>query len=176
VDGGYPDHRPRPGGAEAAQYAAAGSPFRPANRPLATVDELRHIRGVSDAVAAHVAPYVTVWSDGTIDVNAAPEPVLAALPGVGGDLARAFVAHRAATGLFRSFGEATSFLASGGTSGVGLVGVRATTVPTRLLIVSRGWETGRPLTREVQAVIELRGLGTSRTPQLVLRHWTERDR
>lgn len=171
-----PDDAAVPGGAEAAEYAAAGSPFLPPNRPLATVDELRHVRGMNDELAGRIAPYVTVWGDGAVDVNMAPEPVLAALPGVGADLARALVAQRTGAGLFRTFGEATSFLASGGTSGVGLVGVRATIAPTRLLIVSRGWEPGHPLTREVQAAIELRGFAPGRAPQVLLRHWSERDR
>lgn len=171
-----PDDERRPGGAEAADYAAAAAPFRPANGPLQSVDELMRIRNVTPAVAASVAPWVTVWSDAAIDVNMAPEPVLAALPGVGAALARALVAHRATAGLFRSFGEATAFLSSGGTSGVGLVGVRTMTVPTHILIVSRGWEEGHPLSHEVQAAVELRGLGPGRPPQLVLRAWHERDR
>src|SRR6266704_284753 len=44
-----------------------------------------------------------------------------------------------------------------------------TTLPRRILVVSRGWETGHPLTHEIQAVFDVDG------PVLTLRFWTERD-
>ena len=47
----------RPDGAEAADYDRAGSPFRPANRPLQRLDELTRIKGFSDSLAARVAPF-----------------------------------------------------------------------------------------------------------------------
>jgi hypothetical protein len=45
-----------------------------------------------------------------------------------------------------------------------------TIAPTRLMVVSRGWQQGAPLTREIQAVyIVLAGA-------LTLESWEERDR
>lgn len=41
--------------------------------------------------------------------------------------------------------------------------------PSRLVVVSRGWQRGHPLTHEVQAVYAVQG------PRLVFVHWRERD-
>jgi len=46
--------------------------------PLDRLGELAHIPGIDDSLALAVAPYVTVWSDGFVNINSAPEPVLAA--------------------------------------------------------------------------------------------------
>ncbi len=50
-----------------------------AARPLERVGELTLIPGVTDALAAAVAPFVTVWGDGSIDTSAAAPQVRAAL-------------------------------------------------------------------------------------------------
>jgi type II secretory pathway component PulK len=42
--------------------------------------------------------------------------------------------------------------------------------PSRLVIISRGWLDGHPLTHEIQAVYAISGA------DLVLVHWRERDR
>jgi hypothetical protein len=41
--------------------------------------------------------------------------------------------------------------------------------PSRILVVSRGWQDGHKLTHEIQAVYALNG------PQLTLVRWRERD-
>ncbi len=56
--------------------------------------ELARVPGADDALALAVAPYVTVGSDGLVNVNTAPAAVLAALPGVGPVKARALVGRR----------------------------------------------------------------------------------
>jgi hypothetical protein len=43
------------------------------------------------------------------------------------------------------------------------------TQPTRLMLISRGWQEGHPLTHEIQAVYSLLG------QRLVLQAWWERD-
>ena len=50
-----------------------------AARPLQRLGELALVPGVTDDVASGVAPYVTIWGDGSVDTTAAPEPVRAAL-------------------------------------------------------------------------------------------------
>jgi hypothetical protein len=42
--------------------------------------------------------------------------------------------------------------------------------PSRLLVISRGWQVGRVLTREIQAVFEVSG------SELRLVRWREQDR
>lgn len=163
------DDLERPNGAEAAEYARAGSPFRPTNRPLERLNELPRVLGFSDSLAAALAPYVTVETDGRIDVNAAPESVLAALAGVGPVGARLLVGERERGTIFDSPPMVWHALQHAGNAwGAGDI-ARLTMLPSRILIVSRGWEVGHPLTHEIQAVFDVDG------PVLTLRFWTERD-
>ena len=122
--------------------------------PLERLGELTRVPGVDDSLALAVAPYVTVWSDGTVNVNSAPEPVLTALPAVGSAAARNIVQRRAAGEVFTA----------------GAFGAPVSVMPTRLMLVSRGWQQGHPLTHEIQAVYAVVG------PRLVLEGWEERDR
>jgi type II secretory pathway component PulK len=173
------DDAPREGGAEAAEYAAAGSPYRPPNRPLRSLDDLPRIRGFTDSISLALAPFVTVWGDGRVNVNTAPREVLAAVPALGPDGADAVIAARGAD--------------SGIGSKVGLMGAltqrlerpigaqlgSVTTSADRVLFVSRGWEEGSPLSHEIRAVFEVVRAGAalgSGTPRLELRHWEERLR
>lgn len=154
------DDMVRPGGAELADYVTMDSPYAPLNAPLDRLDDLAHVLHVGDALAASVAPYVTVASDGLVNLNSAPEPVLAALPGIGRARARDIVARRAG-------GE--TFLSAAALTDLGPAYVLVTTAPTRLLIVSRGWLDGHPLTHEIQAFYGIAGT------TLYLMSWRERD-
>lgn len=161
----------RPNGAEAAEYARAGSPFRPTNRPLESLNELPRILGFSDSLAGVFAPYVTVQGDGRIDVNAAPAPVLAAGLGIGARGAALLIAQREGGTVFDSPVMVWAALRQVGASSWGGVDVtHLTMLPRRVLIVSRGWAIDHPLTHEIQAVFEVDG------PAWSLRFWTERDR
>jgi general secretion pathway protein K len=162
------DDRPRPAGAEAADYARAGSPFRPTNCALRRLDELPRIAGFSDELAHKVAPYVTVHGDGRINVNTAPETVLAAIPRLGSAGARNILSWREGGDVFGSIADVYGAFQRA-RIGESIAMSTLATTPTRLLIVSRGWEAGRPLTHEVQAVYDLMG------GELRLRLWTERD-
>ncbi|GEM_PF-2309101 len=138
-------------------------------KPLERVGELVLLPGVSDALALAVAPYVTVWGDPTININSAPEPVLAALPGVGEAAARAIVTRRAAGEVFtRATPEQPPPNASVTFAAAPPAAVVATE-PDHLLIIARGWATGSPLTHEIQAVFAISGM------QLLLEVWQERD-
>ncbi|GAB4190261.1 MAG: type II secretion system minor pseudopilin GspK [Wenzhouxiangellaceae bacterium] len=53
------DSLPRPNGAEAAAYASLQPPYRPANRSLADISELRLISGIDDAVFRRLSPHVS---------------------------------------------------------------------------------------------------------------------
>jgi general secretion pathway protein K len=168
------DRRARPGGAEAAQYAAAGSPFEPPNGPLWRLDELTRIRGFSDSIADLLAPYITVRGVGRINLNTAPRPVLAALPQLGAEGADAVIAARAGGRLLATGDDIrTRFSDQGAATSLPLQSF--TTVAERILVISRGWEDGSPLTHEVQAVLQLQaGAGAGERPRLALVHWTER--
>jgi general secretion pathway protein K len=76
------DDLPRIGGGEREQYIRAGAAVLPPNRDFETLDELRYVLGMTDAILEEARPYLTVTSSGDININAAPEPVLLALPGM----------------------------------------------------------------------------------------------
>jgi general secretion pathway protein K len=158
----------RPLGAEHEAYLRAGSPYVPTNAPLNHLDELRRIRGATDGMVDALAPYVTVSGDLLIDVNAAPETVLAALPGVGPRGASILVSQRR-KGLFASISEVHALLGSDAArSGVTAI-ARLTVAPSRVLLISRGWQPGNPLTHEIQAAYAIVG------QDLRLQSWRERD-
>ncbi len=169
------DDEPRPAGAEADAYIRAGSLFRPPNRPLTRLDELTRIRGFADPLTYAIAPYVTVRGDERINLNTAPEPVLAALPGLGAEGARSLIGRRESGQEFESVASAMDYFRR---SNMRLGGQPQSiaAVPERLLVISRGWHQDSPLTHEIQAVFDLSGLrfGDERL-RIEVSHWTERD-
>lgn len=77
-----PDSDKRPGGAEDVDYLAQQPPYRAANQPLSSIDELRLVRGFNVKVIEALRPHVTVLPEPTptpINVNTAPAAVLAAM-------------------------------------------------------------------------------------------------
>ncbi len=71
----------RAGGAEDIDYLNLNPPYRAANRPMASVDELRLIRGFDAKTVAALVPYVTVLpaTSNNVNVNTASPELLAAL-------------------------------------------------------------------------------------------------
>jgi general secretion pathway protein K len=66
------DDRPVPGGAESAEYRAAGLPFGPKNAPFTSVSELDQVLGMTPATLARIRPLVTVFSSSRgVDLNVA---------------------------------------------------------------------------------------------------------
>ena len=80
-----PDAVPRPLGDESSGNR---------NGPFADVRELRYVRGFPDSRVAGLAPVVTTRGTGVINVNAAPQAVLAALPGINEETVRILIMHR----------------------------------------------------------------------------------
>jgi general secretion pathway protein K len=80
-----PDSNAGPGGAEDIDYLNGNPPYRAANRPLASVEELRLVRGFDLKTFATLAPYVTVLpvASTLVNVNTASPVLLTALvPGL----------------------------------------------------------------------------------------------
>jgi hypothetical protein len=104
-----------------------------------------------------------------VNVNSAPPPVLSALSGLGEANAKSLVAQREAGAVFLPSDQARP------NKGVQISfantppGVLVSTAPSRLLVISRGWQQGSPLTHEIQAVYAVTAA------QLVLQAWQERD-
>ncbi len=133
--------------------------------PIRRLAEFSRVPGIDDSLALAVAPYVTVWGDGLVNINSAPEPVLAALPGLAA-AAPSIVARRQGGEVFATLDPVRQPLAPG----VGTAILQVSTVPSRLMLVSRGWQDGHPLTHEIQAVFAIVG------QRLVLQSSWERDR
>ena len=77
------DAERRLNGAEEGDYRYADYPYLPANRPLASVSELRAVRGMTEPVYLALAPLVTVWPEasGRLNILTCPLPVLRSVNG-----------------------------------------------------------------------------------------------
>lgn len=74
------DSNARAAGAEDIDYLQMPTPYRAANQPLQSVEELRLVRGFTREMVEKLRPWVTVLPQPTeINVNTAPEEVLGAL-------------------------------------------------------------------------------------------------
>jgi type II secretory pathway component PulK len=82
VDWRDADELPLLNGGERDQYLEANLPVLPTNRGFADLDELRHVMGMTQEIYEASVPYLTLRGSTRINVNAAPEPVLLALPGM----------------------------------------------------------------------------------------------
>lgn len=89
-----------PGGAESGYYAVLNPPYAPADAPLVSVTTLRLVRGVTPAVYARLAPYVSALPVRTpVNVNTASAAVLVAvIPGLDMASARRLVSMRGKRG------------------------------------------------------------------------------
>lgn len=69
-----------PGGAEDIEYLSLPQPYRSADQPLQSVDELRLVKGFTAKAVEKLRPFVTALLYYTpVNVNTAPDQVLAAL-------------------------------------------------------------------------------------------------
>ena len=132
--------------------------------PIRRLAELSRVPGIDDSLALAVAPYVTVWSDGLVNINSAPEAVLVALPGVAA-AAPGIVGRREGGEVFATLDP----VHPPSMPGVVAAALLVSTGPSRLMLVSRGWQDGHPLTHEIQAVFAIVGR------RLVLQSSWERD-
>ena len=74
-----------PAGAEDADYALLRPAYGAPNRPLASVSELRGVRGLTPEHHARLAPFVTTLpAPSTLNVNTAPDLLLALMAGATG--------------------------------------------------------------------------------------------
>jgi len=67
-----PDSEVRAGGAEDIDYLNLNPPYRAANRPMASVDELRLVRGFDAQTVRTLLPFVTVLPVATNTINVIP--------------------------------------------------------------------------------------------------------
>ncbi|MGY3149336.1 general secretion pathway protein K [Bradyrhizobium sp. USDA 3397] len=78
-----------------ALYTEAGRTYGPRFAPFRSVDELRLVIGMTDALQAAVAPFTTVWSSsGTVDLSVAKDALLRVLAAGSDNFASAQLAAR----------------------------------------------------------------------------------
>lgn len=112
-----PDSQQRPGGAEDIEYLNLASPYRTANQPLTSIDELRLIKGYTAKVVEALRPNVVVLPQPTsININTALAPVLTALLGESGAAALQPILERRQREPFTEAGQLATMLPAGVTA------------------------------------------------------------
>lgn len=155
-----PDDLHRAQGAERAAYRAVDAAWAPKNGAFDAVEELAGVYGVTPVVYARLAPLLTVAGDGRVNLNSAPAPVLATLPGIDAVAAAAIVARRARTP-YRNVYELAPTLPEPARSAVrdhlGVFVARAAFAPrdVEVWVAARG--AGAPVGAELRAVVALTG-------------------
>jgi type II secretory pathway component PulK len=145
-----------------AEHAAPAAPadtlaasLLPPPGAFSSLDALRAVVGVGEEERALVSPYLTVASDGRINVNTAPEPVLRTLPGVGAEAAAAIAARRREEP-FASVHEVLDAVprsARGPLQGaMAAFEVRAAFAPAQAEVVAEAAPEGSPVTAAVRGV------------------------
>lgn len=151
------DDIPRVNGGEREQYLDAGLPVLPANRDFAELDELRHVMGMTEEIFRRALPHLTLIGSGDVNINAAPEPVLLALPGMTEAAATEILRLREAGELPRSERELRALLPAGAWAPIEArereFG-RATTFTTEAVeILSEGRVEGGPIRVRAHVVV-----------------------
>jgi type II secretory pathway component PulK len=107
------DDIPRIGGGEREEYLKARMPVLPPNRDFAELEELRHVLGMTPELYDEARMYLTLVGSGDVYVNAAPEEVLLALPGMTPPAVTTLLRARAAGQTPRSAGELRALMPAG---------------------------------------------------------------
>lgn len=150
------DDAPRDAGAETSYYAALPEPIKPRDGRLASVEELRYVRGVTPELYTRLLSKIfTVFAGAMrIDVNVAPAEVLRVLPGFPADAAARVVSRREEA-RFRSPVELSQFLGGEGFQ-AGPVPFLSTTSFSRVYTVTSTGRAGGQVVRSVRCVIDMR--------------------
>lgn len=92
-----------PDGAEwGDNYRNLTPPIRPANGPFTSIRELRLVRGIDPHLFARLDSLARIFPEGPVNVNAAPGPVLRALPGLDEEAVGALLGGRSVGDRIRS--------------------------------------------------------------------------
>ncbi len=149
----------RPQGAEGADYANLPEPVLPRNGPVAAIEELQYVKGMTpgyfDGFVSRV--FTAHGSPGGVNINAAPPEALQALPGITPEMAHAIVARRKASP-FSSPAEAAQFLSGEGYDPGGPTRFSTTNLSNVYTVLSVGTAAGNAR-RTVSCLVEIGGIG-----------------
>lgn len=151
------DDQRRPAGAEEEDYAFLPEPVKPRNGLLASVEELRYVRGVPPEFFSRVLANVFTVDSGmaSVNVNAAPVEVLRVLPGFTPELAARVVEQRQEDPT-RSPAGIAAFLAAEGV-GLSAVPVVSSGVMSRVYTITSTGRAEGTVTRVIRCTIEVGG-------------------
>lgn len=151
IDG---DDEPRPYGAEGpGHYRNLTAPYRPTNNYPETLEELLLVKGYTRDVYNDIAPFVTVHTDGLVNINTAPVEVIKALSeDVTREMAEAVVEKRKET----PFKDKSDILNVPGFDTVGIELQDKITVSSDIYRVTVR-ATSEEVVRVVEAVFDLNG-------------------
>jgi general secretion pathway protein K len=89
------DAAPREGGAESDYYKELKPAYAPKNSALYSVEELLLVKGFDAETVKRLKPFVTVYTDGLININDAPREVIMALDDeISADMAESVIQAR----------------------------------------------------------------------------------
>ncbi|HEU4647902.1 MAG TPA: hypothetical protein VFS33_02490 [Gemmatimonadales bacterium] len=152
-----PDDITRDGGAESDWYRGVGRRL-PRNGPLADVAELLAIRGFDAALVHRLDSLVTTRSDGRLNLNAAPEAVLATLPALGSSGVAAIMRQRSIGAEVHGLDDLMGWLAPDARIAVmrqyQALALRVSGAPSRYVVTVRGGVAGAdPVATAVLTVV-----------------------
>lgn len=137
-------HRGR--GAERADYLAGGAAALPRNAPFQSLDELRHVRGMTREIFERARPFLTMSGGGQVNLNVAERPVLLALPGFGEEAVAVILRTRRGGRRIGSIDELVAQLSSGARERLvaeyATLATKTTFVTRELEVESEGWSDG----------------------------------
>ena len=155
------DELPRINGGEREQYIKEKMPLVPANRPFASIDELRHLMYMTPELFAAMRPFITVVGAGRININAASEQVLMTIPEITPQVASQLVRMRSAGRYPRNIGEIRAIVGNAFRQPTGpaltLFNRRATYQTNEVEVVSRGGVQDSPLQITARTVVGKQG-------------------
>lgn len=151
------DELPRVGGGEREEYLRAGAAILPANRPFATIDELRYVLGVTPEIFQAARPHLILISSGRINVNAAPEVVLLGIPGMTPAAAQEIVRLRESGTFPDDANSLLQSLSAGSAAPLRAMGrnftARVSFRTSEVEILSEGGVVGSPVTSTLRVIL-----------------------
>jgi general secretion pathway protein K len=149
------NEEPHPAGGESAYYKTLKPPYGAKNASLDTVEELALVKGFDCALVQQLRLYVTIYSDspGLININTAPEKIIAALDDKMTDSLTSQVMDYRKTTPFQIPADLAK-VAGMETIATGLT-TSTTTIGTVYRIISRA--TVKETTRVIEAVVRVVG-------------------
>ncbi len=142
-------------GAERDEYLRVRARVLPRDADFVRVDELRDVEGITAELYTRIAPFLTVYGTGQINLNTAPEQVLASLPGLGGESIALILRAQASRRPFHNLDEVTRALSPGARSAIVDADselLRRVTFDAREIVVeATGWLNGSPVRCDAEA-------------------------